>query len=311
MFMYLVSFVMVMSSNDWFFVWMGLEINMMSFLILIYRRYSLGVIESCLKYFFIQSLGSVILITMFYIDYDILSGITSLILCLKVGAGPFFFWFPSVCSGLNWMSCYMLMLFQKILPLMLMVMFSHWILWYVVWVGLLVGVFGSFNQCNIKQLMAYSSIHHLGWIMLIMMKGGLDWLIYIMLYGLVLLCLVILFMEGEITDFSMMSSSDSKVWFLFGMMSMAGIPPFLGFYLSWMALYNIMDLSLMYLMFLVMVSVVMLYVYMRVIYSVMLDYNYYNCIMVGYFYNYYGYYSDLISVMGIIGGVLMGLYLLL
>nr|YP_009562233.1 NADH dehydrogenase subunit 2 [Cheliceroides longipalpis]QAU56479.1 NADH dehydrogenase subunit 2 [Cheliceroides longipalpis] len=308
MFMYIMSFIMVLSSEDWFLIWLSLEINMMSFILLIYRRYSLKVIECCLSYFFIQSLGSAFLISMLYNDLYEFKSMICLILSYKIGAGPFFYWFPTMCLGIDWLSCYLLMMMQKFIPLLLMFMFIHWVLWIIMLISLFMGVFGSFNQINIKGLMAYSSIHHLGWIIMVGMSNKLMWMIYLLLYGMVLLSVVILFMKNETIDLFKMYNSSDKFWFILSMMSMAGIPPLLGFYLKWMALYNIMMVSEIMLMILIMVSVLMLYIYMRVVYDVMmmgglgnswLNFNLYKNEFM----------ADVVGSLGMVLGLFFGLYL--
>nr|YP_026091.1 NADH dehydrogenase subunit 2 [Habronattus oregonensis]AAT02502.1 NADH dehydrogenase subunit 2 [Habronattus oregonensis] len=309
LFLYLISFAVVMSGEDWFLIWLGLEINMMSFLILIYRRYSLGVVESCMSYFFIQSLGSAMLISLFYLGWDYLGGAVGLILSYKIGAGPFFYWFPSVCGGLEWFSCFVLMLFQKILPILLICMFIHWVLWLVIIISLIVGVFGSFNQNNIKQLLAYSSIHHLGWILMIVMKENYVWFFYLMLYGVILYMVVALLIDDEIVSLSMVYSCNKKVWFIVSMLSMAGMPPLLGFYLKWMALLNIVNYSMVFLMLLVFSSVIMLYIYVRMIYSVIMS----GGLEMSWMWDMnmlYNYKIDLLGMMGVLGGLLVFMMLI-
>lgn len=269
-FIYLIRFIIVIRGEDWFLIWMGLEINIISFLILIYKRYRVIIGESCLKYFFIQRIRSSLFISLFYLNYYLIGGVIIIILRLKIGAGPFFFWFPSLCSGLDWFSCYILMLFQKVLPLMLIFMFIHWIIWIIVIVRLLLGVIGSFNQSNIKQLLAYSSIHHLGWIVMVGILKRIRWMLYLIVYGLVLYRIVILLLNDNIVDLSLLFLSKYKIIFLIGILSIGGVPPLLGFFLKWIALINIFGVSNIYLFMLIVVSVLILYVYIRIIYDVML-----------------------------------------
>lgn len=269
-FIYLIRFIIVMGGEDWFLIWIGLEINIMSFLILIYKRYNIMIGESCLKYFFIQRMRSSLFISLFYLNYYLIGGIVILILSLKIGAGPFFFWFPSLCSGLDWVSCYILILFQKILPLILIFMFIHWVIWIIVIIRLLLGIIGSFNQINIKQLLAYSSVHHLGWIIIVGMLKRIRWILYLIIYGLVLYRIVILLLNDNIVDLSLLFLSKYKVIFIIGMLSIGGVPPLLGFFLKWIALINIFNVSKVYLLILIIVSVLILYVYIRIAYDVIL-----------------------------------------
>lgn len=268
LYLYLISFVIVIRREDWFLVWLGLEINIISFLILIYKRYRIKTGESCLKYFFIQRIRSSLFIRLFYLSCYFIEGILLLILSLKIGAGPFFFWFPSLCSGLDWFSCYMLILFQKVLPIMLILIFVNIIIWIIIIIRLILGVLGSFNQNNIKRLIAYSSIHHLGWIFILGINKDIKWLLYIIMYILILWRVVILFINDDIVDLSIIFISKRKLLNIIGMLRIGGVPPLLGFFLKWIALVNVINISLLYLYILIIVSIVILYVYIRIVYDI-------------------------------------------
>lgn len=309
LFLYIFSFIIVIRREDWFLVWIGLEINIMSFLILIYRRYRIGIIESCLRYFFIQSLGSALFVRIFYLNYYMVGGFISLILRYRVGAGPFFYWFPSLCSGIGWMSCFILIIFQKILPLLLISIFIHWILWVIIVIRLLVGVLGSFNQRNIRQLMAYSSVHHLGWIFLVRMGGNIIWILYLIIYGLVLFRVVILIYKDDIVDLSIVFISKNKMLFILRILRIAGMPPLLGFFIKWMALFNVISINILYLIILLLVSVVILYIYIRIVYDVFIG----GGAMIGNDYIIYSYISNMevVSLVGIVFGIVLGIIIII
>nr|YP_010219066.1 NADH dehydrogenase subunit 2 [Phoneutria boliviensis]UBY46219.1 NADH dehydrogenase subunit 2 [Phoneutria boliviensis] len=273
---YLYSFYLVIGGNDWFMIWLGLEINMMMFIMIMFSRYSVFNIESCLSYFFIQSLGSAIFMGLFYIGKEYMDFVLCLTLGYKMGAGPFFFWFPSVCSGISWMSCFVLMSFQKIIPLMLISMFISWVFFFVVVVSLLMGVFGSFNQRDLKRLMAYSSIYHLGWILLCILIDSESWFNYLLIYMLMVFPVIFFMKVEDISDLMDMVKVSSSLWMTVIMLSMAGMPPFLGFFLKWFAFSMIMGYSIFYMVVLVVCSIVMFYVYFRVIYDVLVGYFCYS-----------------------------------
>lgn len=309
-FLYIIRFIIVIRREDWFLVWMGLEINIISFLILIYRRYRVGVIESCLKYFFIQSLGSVLFIRIFYLNYYILGGILFLILRFKIGAGPFFYWFPSICSGIEWNSCYILIIYQKILPLLLIRIFIHWILWFVVIISLMIGVLGSFNQNNIKQLIAYSSIHHLGWIIIIIMgRKSIRWILYLGIYMLVLFSVVGLLLKDDIIDLSSIYISKNKFMFIIGILRIAGMPPLLGFFLKWIALVRIIEINIIYIIILIIVSITILYVYIRIVYDVFIGGGIERCEDYILFYKISN--IEILSIVGIVIGIIVGIIMII
>nr|AIT76171.1 NADH dehydrogenase subunit 2 [Pirata subpiraticus] len=310
-FMYLISFHLVMNSDDWFLLWLGLEINMMIFIMLMYNENSMLKIESCLKYFFIQSVGSAILMSCFYLNKEWLDLVVCLLLGYKIGAGPFFYWFPSVCSGLSWMSCFVLMSFQKVIPLMIMGIFVSWIIYIMIVISLFFGIFGCFNQTNIKQLIAYSSVYHMGWIMLCNFSNDLNWFVYLVIYSLMIFPVMKFFSSIFSEDFLMLMKVKYKGWIILMVLSMAGMPPFLGFFLKLFAFMMIFNYDYYFMMFLIICSVVMFYIYFRMIYDVLMSHcmnmNWMNFMMMCDLNNY----LVMMSILGLMVGVFLGIFFIM
>lgn len=282
---------------------MGLEVNMLSFLVIIYKRYNQDVVESCLKYFFVQRLGSAVILSMFYLNRRELSDIVFFVIGYRIGAAPFYFWFPSVCGRLGWLSCLILLIFQKIIPLMLVVIFIRWLRWVIIITSLVCGVFGSFNQSDIKQLFSYSSIHHLGWIFLCNLCSDYVWILYLAMYAFVIFGLVMILLKDDVIYIDRVEKGKSKVWFGLGILSIGGIPPILGFFLKWMAFKFIINISIIFVLVLVFTSVLMFYIYFRVVYNIFmcggrigyyLVYTYVNGKELG---------VDIVRILGIIIGL--------
>nr|YP_009172230.1 NADH dehydrogenase subunit 2 [Hypsosinga pygmaea]ALF36387.1 NADH dehydrogenase subunit 2 [Hypsosinga pygmaea] len=270
--LYMMSIILTMSCLNWIMIWVGLEINMMSFIVLMYNRTIMGV-EVCMKYFFIQSLGSGILMVMFYSGYYWYDYMMLVILSYKVGGGPFFFWFPSVCEGLNWVMCYFLMTIQKILPLLLISFCVSNMLWMIILSSLIIGCFGSMNQNKVKRLMAYSSIHHIGWILMCMFLGENMWVLYLLMYSFLIMGVILSLSKDQVLDVGILGNMSSKWGFILGMMSMGGMPPFLGFFMKWWVFYQALFLDMSLLMIMVLMSVIMFYVYLRMVYMLIFSSN--------------------------------------
>nr|QHH25561.1 NADH dehydrogenase subunit 2 [Argiope ocula] len=300
---YILSIVLTMSCSDWFLIWMGLEINMMSFIVLVYDRSSTSV-EVCMKYFFIQSLGSGILMMMFYTESEWFEYVSLGILSYKMGGGPFYFWFPAVCDSLSWGSCLLLMTVQKILPLMLISFLVSMFLWVIVISSLITGAVGSLNQKSVKRLMAYSSIHHIGWILVGNFINDSMWIIYLIMYMFLIMGIIWTLMKDKILELGMLSKISSKWSFVLGMLSMGGMPPMLGFYMKWWVFFNLMIMDFSLMIFMILMSVLMFYVYLRIIYSVLMGgvkMNSWNVLM-----NNKLFFSlDLIYMMGINVGIML------
>nr|YP_010252251.1 NADH dehydrogenase subunit 2 [Desis jiaxiangi]QTX95124.1 NADH dehydrogenase subunit 2 [Desis jiaxiangi] len=268
--LYVISFYMVLNTDDWFVIWLGMEINMFSFVLLIFRRNNKMCVESCLKYFFIQSLGSAIIMFFFYFGKEMFLCMGGMMMSYKMGIGPFYFWFPSICEGLNWWSNFMLMFFQKIIPLMLLMIFVSWVIWLVILMSLMIGGLGSFNQDNLKRLMAYSSIHHGGWMLLCEMVSKMLWAIYLAMYGLIICPIVVGLSKMKVESMKEIMKWSKKWWFFGGILSMGGIPPLLGFFLKWMTFYFMEMFNILMILYLLMMSILMFYIYMRIVYDLMM-----------------------------------------
>jgi len=92
------------SASSWFTAWLGLELNLLSFIPLISSKSNLYSSEAALKYFLIQALGSALILAAapgFLLNLIEPQVIILSALLLKIGAAPVHFWFPSVIQGIR------------------------------------------------------------------------------------------------------------------------------------------------------------------------------------------------------------------
>lgn len=237
---------------------------------MIYQCNRIYNIESCLKYFFVQSIGSAILLGLFYLESIYNYYITFIILRLKIGAGPFFFWFPSVCIGISWYSCYVLIIFQKVIPLIIILLFISIIVWGVVIISLIVGAIGRFNQSDLRCFIAYSSVHHLGWILISILLYDNIWILYLFIYSFVLLNVLFIFNYYDLININIISKCKNKFRLIMGILSIGGIPPILGFFLKWIVFSNLIKIDYIIILFILVISLVIFYVYFRIIYEIII-----------------------------------------
>nr|YP_010890223.1 NADH dehydrogenase subunit 2 [Conus virgo]WJJ70320.1 NADH dehydrogenase subunit 2 [Conus virgo] len=253
-----------LSSVHWLGVWAGLEMNLIGFLPMLIYQKKISESESAVKYFIIQALGSGLLIfgsllgfsTSF--SWDMISsslggtlGLCILVsgLSVKLGVFPFHYWVPSVMAGLSWVSCMLLATWQKLAPLFLLLSLCELseasellVLLCVMSAGsALVGGIGGLNQTQIRALLAYSSIGHLGWMVFAMMHSEWCMKLYLFIY----LCITSsLFVSLWLKDSSAMKNVSSlkhfKVYQLVIMvllLSLSGLPPLLGFVSKWLVVF--------------------------------------------------------------------------
>ena len=160
------------SSNSWFTSWLGLELNLLSFIPIITSRFNSYSSEAALKYFLVQALGSTIILVS-STAIRVLKNPRILILIallLKIGAAPLHFWFPPIIQGVTWTQCIILITLQKIAPLILISYtltssISYFIIQISSILSAFVGAIGGLNQTFLRKILAYSSINHISWIL--------------------------------------------------------------------------------------------------------------------------------------------------
>nr|YP_009924918.1 NADH dehydrogenase subunit 2 [Osmylus fulvicephalus]QNH69890.1 NADH dehydrogenase subunit 2 [Osmylus fulvicephalus] len=280
------------SSNSWMGAWMGLEINLLSFIPLISNSNNMMSNESSLKYFLVQVLASSILLfsvimnslfngmnTFLINDYIFILILNSSLL-IKMGAAPFHFWFPGVMEGLSWFNNFILMTWQKIAPMiLLMYCLNYKFITYIVIICVIIGSIGGINQTSLRKLMAYSSINHIGWMLSSMFISNLYWFIYFMSYSILSLSIIYMFNYFNIffmnQCYNIMNFSPvMKFLMFFNFLSLGGLPPFLGFFPKWILIQNLINYNMFMLIIMVMMTLITLFFYIRITYSAfMLNYT--------------------------------------
>nr|YP_009738814.1 NADH dehydrogenase subunit 2 [Coenonympha amaryllis]QIB72585.1 NADH dehydrogenase subunit 2 [Coenonympha amaryllis] len=276
------------SANSWLGCWIGLEINLLSFIPLISNPNNLLNSEASLKYFLTQSIASInflfaIILSLFLMKNLYLNNFISTLinssLLMKMGSTPFHFWFPNIMEGLSWLNCFILMTWQKITPMILLsYYFNNNFLMFIMILNVLVGALGGFNQTSLRKLMAFSSINNLGWMLSALLISENLWLIYFMLYSFLISMMCFLFYMLNIFYINQMFNFNINFSIKFSVMinflSLGGLPPFLGFFPKWLII-NYLILNKLYIIsfFFIMMSLIMLIFYIRIIYSSFMFFN--------------------------------------
>nr|URX54474.1 NADH dehydrogenase subunit 2 [Neotermes sp. 8 AB-2022a] len=273
------------SSNSWLGAWMGLEINLMSFIPLMSSQENIYTTEASLKYFIVQALASSTL--MFLVMMKALSSqnlplskevyeYTIMIpLLLKMGAAPLHWWFPSVMEGLSWMNCLLMMTVQKAAPMMLVsyLMKISFLTSMIILASVIVGALGGMNQTSLRKILTYSSINHTGWMLLTTTGGDNLWILYFMVYSLLTLTMTTITKTFNISFINqvMTGNSKSSIKFLLftTLLSLGGLPPFIGFLPKWMVIQMMIvnNLTTFVMTVMVIMSLATLYYYLRMCYA--------------------------------------------
>nr|UBD09528.1 NADH dehydrogenase subunit 2 [Leptodius exaratus] len=270
--------VLSVSSTSWFGAWIGLELNLMSFIPLIIAKTPYSS-EATLKYFLIQALASTLIILsscMMMFPYYLVSMIILSALLLKLGAAPFHFWFPQVMEGLSWLQTIILMTIQKLAPMFLIsyLSISTMITQIIILSAMLsayVGALGGLNVMKLRKIMAFSSINHMSWMLVALTINDTMWILYFSFYAMISSSVVFFLHSLQSNSLPDLLTPNHPTLFSafsipLSLLSLGGLPPFTGFVPKWMMI-QIMLSNNMYLplLFLLSSALITLYFYLRML----------------------------------------------
>jgi NADH-quinone oxidoreductase subunit N len=306
----------MISANDLIVLYVGLELQSLSLYVLAsFARDDTRSTEAGLKYFVLGALSSGMLLYGASLVYGFtgtttFAGIAEVVaqdgvgtglliglvfvlagLAFKVSAVPFHMWTPDVYEGSPTPVTAFFAAAPKIaaMALFLRVVFGpfaaaepQWmqIVIFLSVASMLLGALAAIGQSNIKRLMAYSSIGHMGYALIGFAAGtqtGVQGvLIYLVIYMIMTLgtfvCILIMRRDGKavetIDDLAGLSDRDPTTAYLLAIMmfSLIGIPPLAGFFAKWYVFVAAIEAGL-YLLAVIgfVTSVVGAYYYLRVI----------------------------------------------
>ena len=272
---------LMISANDMLALYLGLELQSLSlYVVAAFRRDHLRSSEAGLKYFVLGALSSGMLlygISLIYgfagttsfpalaaefsgggdVPIGLIVGIVFLAagLAFKISAVPFHMWTPDVYEGAPTPVTAFFATAPKVAAVALIVrvmmgpfgdLVDQWqqIIWFISVASMILGALAAISQTNIKRLMAYSSIGHIGYALIGLAAGTQDGvngiLLYITIYVVMNLgtfaCILCMrqkdVMVERIEDLKGLSKTNPAMAMALAifMFSMAGIPPLVGFF---------------------------------------------------------------------------------
>ena len=304
----------MVSSNDLILFYLGLELQSLALYILAsIDRDNLRSSESGIKYFVLSALSSGLLLygcSLLYgftgsTNFDLISdqltkenigAIFAMVfilvgLAFKVSAVPFHMWTPDVYQGAPTPITAFFALAPKIAAMGLLVRFLFnsfgelyldWqqIIFFISIASMILAAFAAIAQTNIKRLMAYSSIGHIGYALIgvacVSSEGLRSLLIYLMIYLVmnVSVFTVILSLKRNdayfenISDLSGMYKNHPFTTILVALMmfSLAGIPPLAGFFGKFYIFVAALESNMVFLAVIgIIASVISAFYYLRIV----------------------------------------------
>ena len=312
----------MISSNDLIVFYMGLELQSLALYVLAtFNRDNLKSSEAGLKYFVLSALSSGLLLygcsliygfsgsTNFDIisaqlnssDYALTFGIVFILvgLAFKISAVPFHMWAPDVYEGSPTTVTLFFTMVPKLAALTVFIRFLYvpflnlidqWqmILIFLSIASMLFGAIAAIGQTNIKRLIAYSSIGHIGYTLAGLASGSNDGIqssvAYITIYIIMNLglfsCLLMLKRNNQyyedISDLSGLSKNHPllSLSLLIILFSLAGIPPMAGFFAKFYIFKSVIEQSMYFLAITGLLStVIAAFYYLRIIKIIYFDHE--------------------------------------
>nr|ABY26846.1 NADH dehydrogenase subunit 2 [Nyctibius grandis]QOD97627.1 NADH dehydrogenase subunit 2 [Nyctibius grandis] len=246
------------SSNHWMMAWTGLEINTLAIIPLISKSHHPRAIEAAIKYFLVQASASALVLFSSMTNawstgqWDITQLthqpsclLLTMAISMKLGLVPFHFWFPEVLQGSSLMTTLLLATMMKLPPITIIFMTSHslnpTLLTAMAIASAALGGWMGLNQTQIRKILAFSSIAHLGWMVIIIIYNPKLTLLTFYLYSLMTAAVLLILNLNKTLKLSTMMISWTKTPMLnaalmLALLSLAGLPPLTGFLPKWLTI---------------------------------------------------------------------------
>ncbi len=313
---------LMVSANDLIALYMGVEMQSLALYILAaFNRDSRRSTEAGLKYFVLGALSSGLLLYGASLVYGfsgstsfddiarvaaaetdnagLIIGLVFLIcgLAFKVSAAPFHMWTPDVYEGAPTPVTAFFAAAPKLAAMALLAramvvsfpgVLEDWqpVIAMIAVASMIVGAFSAIAQTNIKRLMAYSSIGHMGYALVGLAAGTREGvtavLIYMAIYVAMTIgafaCILMMRRRGGMTenidDLAGLSRSNVPLAVILTVLlfSLAGVPPLAGFFGKWFVFFAAVDAGLVWLAVVgVLASAVSAFYYLRIVWFMWFD----------------------------------------
>nr|BAV13795.1 NADH dehydrogenase subunit 2 [Epigonichthys maldivensis] len=281
-----ISVMLILCSSHWIFLWMGLELGTLAFVPMLAWWHTSLEVEATVKYFIVQALAAATFFFGGLMNMNVVytsdvshwfGGVGEMIILLavavKLGMAPFHYWVVDVVQGLNYIPGLVLLTWQKLPGLAVFIQLgcsNPTLIAVLGCLSALVGGLGGLGQTQLRKLLAFSSIVHLGWLVTGVGVNSLLGMTYFVLYVSVSLPIFLFLHIMNVVHVNQLRSGivGSPVvtaLLSLGVLSLAGLPPFVGFLGKWLVLTELVSQT-MVLVSAVLISgtLVSLYYYLRV-----------------------------------------------
>nr|YP_008994708.1 NADH dehydrogenase subunit 2 [Plesiomyzon baotingensis]AHC31396.1 NADH dehydrogenase subunit 2 [Plesiomyzon baotingensis] len=281
------------ASSHWLLAWMGLEINTLAILPLMAQQHHPRAVEATTKYFLTQATAAAMIMfaattnawvtgewDINNLTHPLTSSLTITALALKVGLAPMHFWMPEVLQGLDLTTGLILSTWQKLAPFALIIQMAPntnpALLTALGLTSTLIGGWGGLNQTQLRKILAYSSIAHMGWMIIILQYTPQLTLMALTLYIFMTSTAFLSLKMASATKINTLTATWSKspvltVTTALALLSLGGLPPLTGFMPKWLILQELTKQDLpTTATIMAMAALLSLYFYLRLCYAMTL-----------------------------------------
>nr|YP_009711257.1 NADH dehydrogenase subunit 2 [Iksookimia yongdokensis]QGI24770.1 NADH dehydrogenase subunit 2 [Iksookimia yongdokensis] len=281
------------ASSHWLLAWMGLEINTLAIIPLMAQQHHPRAVEATTKYFLTQATAAAMILfaattnawimgewDINNLSHPLASTLVIAALALKIGLAPVHFWLPEVLQGLNLTTGLILSTWQKLAPFALIIQVAPTIDPYLLsslgLLSTLIGGWGGLNQTQLRKILAYSSIAHMGWMIIVLQFAPQLTLLALGTYIFMTATAFLSFKMSLTTKINTLSSAWAKTPTLMAttalsLLSLGGLPPLTGFMPKWLILQELAKQELpLTATVMALAALLSLYFYLRLCYAMAL-----------------------------------------
>nr|AAD51534.1 NADH dehydrogenase subunit II [Abronia oaxacae] len=282
--------IITMSSYHWLLAWMGLELNTLAILPIISKAHHPRATEASTKYFLTQAAASAMILfssvtnaqttgqwSILQLEDPLAQTLLTMALAMKLGLAPTHFWLPEVLQGTSLKTTLIIITWQKLAPMTLMLLTWNQISTITITamgtLSVVIGGLGGLNQTQLRKIIAYSSISHLGWMATIITKSNklalLNLTMYLLISTPLMLSLILTSMKTTKDLMTTWTTSPMLTSLtMITLLSLGGLPPLTGFLPKWLTLEELLMQNMIPLATILAITTLLsLFFYLRLSYS--------------------------------------------
>nr|YP_010251076.1 NADH dehydrogenase subunit 2 [Chouioia cunea]QTW90610.1 NADH dehydrogenase subunit 2 [Chouioia cunea] len=287
--MLLISLFMSLIMNSWISLWMIMEINLLSIIMLMLFD-KLIKFELLMKYFLFQSFNSYLYLMnslfIYFFNNELFQIIMNFNMLMKLSIVPFHYWYIKIIMNLNWMNIFNLTILNKIIPLIIINNIMNYYNNNIMLINFILLILSSLFSCimtlnmiNIKLIMGYSSMIQISWIIISMNFNEIMSVLLFIIYMLISLNIyfnMYMMNVNNLIELNYLKFNNKLIFLnlMLSLFSLSSIPPFWGFMIKLISIkiFSMINLNYLFMFLMIFNSLVSMFFYIRLMYFSLVNY---------------------------------------